>query len=364
MKIRITLQRVLALFGAAIFLFTSSVAAQTAMKHENRTNVSSGQRIPLQVDVSGDEDINMVRSYFKSADGSRYFFVPMQKLGEPVFKGLLPAPSLGTKKIEYFFLASTVSREIVKSQSFYLDVEDDKEAISRSQIRDAKDVRIDLEDYERAKELVDQLGSNPADTARVPVGSETRLVEPIEIEGFSDFIIAARQEPFLSLASTVAASGTAGAAASSTAAAAGGISWGKVALGALALGGGAAAASSSSDDDDGAGGGGTALAPTGNEVGFGVPPNGNMQAPFAIELISLGGRDPAVVDVTYNGVLLGRWQGTATQSFPLPNVGADVNLIFVNASESLFEVHWETNGGRETADILANPGDFVRLRTR
>ncbi|MFK7733191.1 MAG: hypothetical protein AB8B48_16345 [Pseudomonadales bacterium] len=362
MRIRITLQRLFVLFGAAIV--TSSITAQTAMTHNNPTNTSSGQRIPLQVDVSGDEDINIVRSYFKSTDGSRYFFVPMQKLGEPVFKGLLPAPSLGTKQIEYFFLASTASREIVKSQSFYLDVENDKEAMSRSQIRDAKDVRIDLEDYEKAKEVIDQLGSNPADTDRVPVGSETRLVEPIEIEGFSDFVIAARQEPFLSLASTVAASGTAGASTASAAAAtAGGISWGKVALGALALGGGAAAASNSSDDDDGAGGG-TALAPTGNEVGFGVPPNGNMQPPFAIELISLGGRDPAVVDVTYNGILLGRWQGTATQSFPLPGVGSDVNLIFVNASESLFEVHWETNGGRETADILANPGDFVRLRTR
>ncbi|MEM8501017.1 MAG: hypothetical protein AAF542_23595 [Pseudomonadota bacterium] len=362
MKIRIILRRLSALLGAVIF--TSSVIAQTAMKHDNPSNTSSGQRIPLQVDVSGDEEINLVRSYFKSTDGSRYFFVPMQKIDEPVFKGLLPAPSLGTKQIEYFFLASTVSREIVKSQSFYLDVEDDKEAMSRSKIRDAKDVRIDLEDYERAKELIDKLGSNPADTARVPVGSETRLVEPIEIEGFSDFVIAARQEPFLSLASTVAASGTAGVAAGSTAAAAGGISWGKVALGALALGGGAAAASSSSDDDEGAGGG-TALAPTGDEVGFGVPPNGNMQAPFAIELIPLGGRDPAVVDVTYNGILLGRWQGAATQSFPLPGVGSDVNLIFVNASQSLFEVHWQTNGGRETADILlANPGDFVRLRTR
>ncbi len=351
--------------AAAYLLLTQTVSAVADINvgHVPVEHAKSGQRIPLTASVNGD-DVRVARAYFRSAVTSRYFFVPLQLQSSGEYLGVLPAPRLGSDNVNYFLLAATTAGQIFKTDSYEIDVEDDKDALARSEIKEAKDIEIDLDKFEKAKDQIDRLGKKPDAAQQVPVGSETELDQTPVIPGFADFIIAARQEELLAGAVPLAAAAAAAAGASgATKSAGGGLGrTGWILVGGAAVAGGIAAAS-------GGGGGGNnqSAPPTGVQIGpDALPPNGTQQAPLGIELIPVAGAPVSPVRVRYNGSDIGSWNGTVTQNFPISAVGGRMELILTQSvTGGRFICHFRTNGGQVGGGLFnGNAGDYFIILPR
>lgn len=348
--------------AAACFLLTqiASVLADINVAHVPVEKARSGERIPLQASVSGD-DIRVARAYFRSAVSSRYFFVPLQPQSSGGYLGVLPAPRLGSDNVNYFLLAATTAGQIFKTDSYEIDVEDDEDALARSEIKEPKDIEIDLDKFEEAKDHVDRLGKKPDPAQQVPVGSETELDQTPQIPGFADFIIAAQQEALLAAAIPLAAGAAVAAGSAGATKSTGGTVGGMGRTGWLLVGGAAVAGGIAAASGGGGSGGSQSPGPTGVQIGADAPPpNGNQQAPLGFELIPVGGAAVSPLRLRYNGSDLGTWNGTVTQSFPLSAVGGRLELILTqNVTGGSFICHFRTSGGQApTGAFNGNAGDY------
>lgn len=221
---------------APMFNATTADAADTTMKHTPPDYFVSEHRIQLDADVRDPGGINLVRLYFKAAGEADLVFVPMNPAGSNKYAGILPAPSATTDQIEYLFLAVNTQNQVVRSQTFIINRNDDKEKPACQDIPKEGEIQVSME----------------LDTA------------PQELRGFSDNVTIDVVESGVRFGAVVmlyeasqtgAGAGLTGSAASATSAgtiSAGTIGWSTTTLvaagvvGAAAVAGGVAAASSSS----------------------------------------------------------------------------------------------------------------------
>ncbi len=235
---RYTLVAVLALFAVGS---APAVDAKVKITHKAEKEVPSGERIALSVGIKDKKHaIELVRTYFKAKEGSKFYFVAMRPANGNTYAGMLPAPAFGAESVEYFFLVKTDS--VVKSQNFIVEVEDDDEALARLQEQPPRDIQAELEEIEQ---LTGKLRSTePSEASRVQVWSPSSSI-PAGIKGFDDYISLAR----VSAGAVLGAASTTSTVAASSGIGAAGIAG--IALGAAAVGGGGGSSSSS-----GSGGGG------------------------------------------------------------------------------------------------------------
>ncbi|MEM7098417.1 MAG: hypothetical protein AAF541_09190 [Pseudomonadota bacterium] len=319
-----------------------TAVADVKFAHEPVGKATSGQRIPITTNITG-SDVRVARAYFKSAVGSRFFFVPLQEKSGSSFIGVLPAPRLGSSEVSYFLLAASTGGEIVKTDTYVINIEDDQNALSRSELRETKEIEVDLNKYEKAKELLDQLSGRPDPARQLPVGSETTVQNTTQIPGFNDYIVAVEEQPLLAEATPVTEGG----------------GWSTRRW--LLVGGGVLAAAAAADSGGGGGGGGSPSdPPTGAQIGGDLtPPNGNQAAPISVELNPIGA--PSPLRVRYEGSDIGTWDGATSTDFPISRVGGRMELILTSdVTGGNFEVHFSSGGGRINTGLFnASTGDFI-----
>ena len=78
---------------------------QQKVQHKALKYFVPGHRVKVESRVKDDNDVNIVRTYFRAVGQADYAFVPMSlKEGtKDKYIGILPAPSEGTQSIEYLF---------------------------------------------------------------------------------------------------------------------------------------------------------------------------------------------------------------------------------------------------------------------
>ncbi len=343
--------RIMARVAAFSTLLVGALGLQADVRvdHDPVERAKSGQRIPLAASIGGD-DIRVARAYFKSAAGSRFFFVPLQAQRGSDYLGVLPAPRLGSDSIDYFLLAATTGGQIVKTDSYVIDVDDDEDALARSELKQPEEIEVDLDKFEKAKDLVDRLGGSPNAGEQVPVGSETPVDSTNQIPGFDDYIVAAQQDALMATAMPLASATAKSGGSSKTTWA---IIGGAAVIGAVAASGGG--------DGGGSSGGTPSAGPTGVQIGGDfTPPNGPQNAPIFIQLNPVGAV-ATPLRVRYEGSDLGTWDGTtANTDFALPALGGRAELILTSdITGGNFEIHFRTDGGRVTVgNFTASEGDF------
>lgn len=367
---RLVLGRVAAVVFCTGITVGSSATVQ--INHSAVSAISSGERIALSAQISSDAAaLRTARAYFKAEAGDRYFFAPLAE-DQGDYRGVLPAPGLGAGSISYFLLAATSAGEVVKTDTYVIAVENDADALARSELRNQQDVDIDLENYERAERLLDRLGRQPKVSEPVPVASETQVASTTKVPGFSDYLVLAQQDALLAAAAPLSASAAnststvAGSSGSAAGSAAGGVGAGAgtglgistttlIAGGAVVAGGIAAAASG--------GGGGGSAAPTGNQIGVTVGPLSPQQTPFSIELIQNTGATPSPLRLRYRGDDIGTWNGVGAQTFPLPDLGGELELILTaDVADASFDCHFMSQGGTIAGSLFSgSAGDFFLL---
>lgn len=114
----------------------------TEVMHKPADEVTAGKRITIYAEVEDTQGVDLVRVYFKAADGAHYNFIPMAP-GEKIEKGMfekfkqlgsdfngtaytatLPAPANGAKSIEYLLLVKNSENKVVKTQTYTVPVKD------------------------------------------------------------------------------------------------------------------------------------------------------------------------------------------------------------------------------------------------
>lgn len=77
----------------------------------------SGKRILVNATIEDNAGLDVVRTYFKSADGANYSFVPMN-CESNACSATLPAPSAATKSMDYLVLVKNADNVVYKTQTF------------------------------------------------------------------------------------------------------------------------------------------------------------------------------------------------------------------------------------------------------
>jgi hypothetical protein len=259
------------------FMLPGTAAAEIEIDHDELDDVKSGERAELEAEVKekgGDAGIREARAYFKTRPANRFYFVPLISGNGEDYTGVFPAMAAGTEAFDYFILARSNSDEIVKTETWSVEVKDSKRALARMESKPPRNVKIDVDKIEESVDLVEDTrkatdadrtntarrGGEPDPDRRVDVRTETPEA-PTDLAGVDDY---------LNL-QIVGPSEVIGAAAveSAAMAAGGGVSGAGAALGGLAAAGavGAGVAAAGSGGSDGGGGGtGTGGGTTGPAV--------------------------------------------------------------------------------------------------
>lgn len=365
-KVLVVLISLTLIFPANIVL-AAGEAAKTRIMHEPPDNYIPGFRIMLNSDIKDEAGIKDARCYFKAKDEKDFIFVDMQKTEGNAFEAILPAPALGSRAINYFFLSLNGSKKVARSQVFEIVEQDTGEA---KELKDAeqakakgKDVDLDnLKDRlmeKLEKESKKNLKKHQLAKKEGTIQAKTDASEaPDKVKGFKDSIqVAAVAEALrysmMKDATTVSA-----------AKGGGGLGW---VIGGLAvIAGGAALAG-------GGGGGGSSsgaapLPPGGGAQlgGIVVTPNGpgSQGAPTIMQIFT-NNAVQVPLNVTYNGANLGNYAGTGVGDFPITlQQGATGRLTLLqNVAGGNITVHFRTGGGPAVVPVTGNTNDFIVFRT-
>ncbi len=308
---RYTLVAVLALFALGIApAVDAAVDAKVKITHKAEKKVPSGERIPLSVGIKDKEHaIELVRTYFKAKEGSKFYFVAMRLANGNTYAGMLPALACDAESLEYFFLVKTDS--VVKSQNFVVPVECNDAAAKRMAEQPARDIQSPLDEVE---ELTEDLSSEPSEGSRVSVFSPDGVI-PAGIKGVDDWI---------SMTPVAAGARLGAAAATSTVAASSGIGAAGIAgiaLGAAALGGGGGSSSSS----------GSVAAPPEED-----PPDGTVSSLIVdISVIDINVIQDDFYDLFVNGTFIGPVNNPpgGTTTYKAVKLQSGSNLIELRLTE-------------------------------
>ncbi|MFC1772285.1 hypothetical protein ACFL3A_02905 [Pseudomonadota bacterium] len=111
----------------SLYLFTGAAAAaddRIAVMHDAVSHVSVGDQVGISATINDPHsDVETVRTYFKTSQDNRFYFVVMKKTSGNTYTGLLPAPLHGAESLEYRILAKSASDQIVKSPRYVVEVE-------------------------------------------------------------------------------------------------------------------------------------------------------------------------------------------------------------------------------------------------
>jgi hypothetical protein len=234
---------------ALALLASSALVAAVKIEHDPVEKSKSGHRIELEAKIQDKAvGVREARAYFKSGHDTRFWFAPLRPVGDK-HVGILPAPALGAKTVEYRIYAVNGLQDFVKTQIYKIQIKDDEEALARMEAKEPTNVEIDLDQIEQMRDLARQ-GGEPDPSTQVEVRNDVPGSEmPSSIPGFQDYIVLAEASP------AAAGAGLAGAA--TVKAGGAGIGAGAVVGTTLVLGGLAAGATAlDSSDDEGGGGGG------------------------------------------------------------------------------------------------------------
>ncbi|MDH3715944.1 MAG: FecR family protein [Gammaproteobacteria bacterium] len=138
-----------AAFASAILAISAANAA-VEIEHEPIDESPAGTRIELSAEITDeDNDIELVRAYFKVPEASDYVFAAMQPLAdeENTYTGQLPAPAQDTTAIDYFLLVRNGDGEVVKSQNFSIEVSADKERAAELAALPPRDVVLQPSEF-------------------------------------------------------------------------------------------------------------------------------------------------------------------------------------------------------------------------
>jgi hypothetical protein len=101
---------------------TVAAAGETEIVHEGISEAVSGNRIQVTATVTDPAGLDVVRTYFKAAEGRNYNFVAMEDIGNNQFAGTLPAPAADAGSVEYLILVKNSDSMVVKTQTFQTTV--------------------------------------------------------------------------------------------------------------------------------------------------------------------------------------------------------------------------------------------------
>jgi len=241
-----------------------------------------GRRIVLEAEIEDNQGVLAARCYFRTQGRETFTFVPMQTQGGDDYRGILPAPWIGSASIEYKFLVINQQKQVTLSQSFFIQEKELEETVTWQEPGEMKMIRIDkvqeaVEQYEAMKQLIEDNYrrkypdyQQKADTNILETQLELQELAD-GMQGFYDtFVVTQTPEPFryglvadgLYTSSQVATAGgsaaataatgatSAGTVAASSGGGAAGIIIGAVALGAVGAGVYAGAEALSEDDED------------------------------------------------------------------------------------------------------------------
>lgn len=375
----------------ALFVFTGNspqAEADIAIKHKPVSSMLSGHRTNVSVKVKDKKHgIDIVRAYFKTPEESRYYFVDMANTDGDNYVGTLPAAALGAGVMDYLIVVKNGADEVVKSQNYTAQVEDDPEALARLEQKPARDVRIDVTCRSGGEQMFRQVRSaskkkgdeeedEPTQEMWLPLCSDYDD-KPGKVAGIDDYVTMAGVLATEKLGVVVgivdeAAAGdvsTAGLSNGGTVAASSGPGVGTIAVGVAAVAGAAAAASSGgggSGSDGGVTGAGTQLLPTIST------PNGagSQVAPLSMEFNEFNGV-AVPITATYDGAPMGSGTVPAggTLTFSQPAVGGLIRVtLTADVVGASLQFHFNSNGGRSPSPVSGHPitgsaGDYVLLQT-
>lgn len=121
--------------GIASFLLLGGVASAAendliTIEHDAIGSISVGEPVKISLAINDPHgEIEMVRTYFKTTQDNRFYFVTMKKTEGNIYTGVLPAPLYGAKSLKYQVLAKSTSDQIVKTPR-YVAVVEKKRAIA------------------------------------------------------------------------------------------------------------------------------------------------------------------------------------------------------------------------------------------
>jgi len=152
--------RVLLLFGLILFASTPQLPAAvssdtpitTEFKHTPLDYFVPGHRIEVKATVKDKQGVQLVRCYFKSPRQAEFVFVDMKTIKKHQYRGVLPAPSDYTPRIEYLFLSVNNNQQVIKTNRFTVH-QAQKEVPDWQQIDDEATILVKTE-LEEAPESI------------------------------------------------------------------------------------------------------------------------------------------------------------------------------------------------------------------
>lgn len=272
---------ILSLFLAIPLNVVSALAASTTteIKHESPEEYYPGFRIKLDAEVTDDVGVMVARCYFKTKKQENFVFVNMAQEPDSHYLATLPAPWVNSESIDYVFVVVNKEKKVVRSQVFTIEEEDTEAAATWEGMGEVKEIRLDvvqeaMEEYEIIREQLraevrDKLSEYQKDLDQGQLDVKTELDRASEkLRDFYDKNVVVSEVPdhlkYGLLAESLytdeqinsagralaVAKNTGAAGAGSIKAGAGGLPWGWIALGTVAVGGGVAAAVIGGESND------------------------------------------------------------------------------------------------------------------
>jgi len=99
-------------------LLSAGDKAQTKFKIKTLKYYVPENRIQVETKVIDDAKVELVRCYFRAGVQENFVFIEMLSQGSSSFRGILPAPSAETNRLEYLFLAVNGNNEVSKTKTF------------------------------------------------------------------------------------------------------------------------------------------------------------------------------------------------------------------------------------------------------
>lgn len=94
----------------------------TTIAHTSKEQTSVGLQLPLEVQVTDPQGIELVRCYFRYQQEANHIFVEAFPADKDNFRATLPAPESDVTSIEYCFLVRNSNKQVLRSPWYRLQV--------------------------------------------------------------------------------------------------------------------------------------------------------------------------------------------------------------------------------------------------
>lgn len=101
----------------------------TTITHTSNEKTSGGQQIPLEIQVTDPQGVELVRCYFRYQQEANHIYVEALPAGKDSYRATLPAPEMDVSSIEYCFLVRNGAKQVLRSPWYQLQVVDNTPVI-------------------------------------------------------------------------------------------------------------------------------------------------------------------------------------------------------------------------------------------